>query len=102
MLPVYDFIAFQRPNPHFRSSSHPLSYSSLCTIFIRHIESAVPGAYQQKCMNLDERSFHLESSSSSSTSTSDGGDTITVYQGSNASGGGMAGRTGGEYGCCCG
>ena len=97
MLPVYDFIAFQRHNPHFRSSSHPLSYSPLCTIFIRHIESAVPGAYQQTCMNLDERSFRLESSSSStSTSTSDGGDIIAVYQGTNASGGGMAGRTGGE------
>ena len=36
-------------------------------------------------MNLDERSFILESS----------GDRITVYQGTNAQGG-MAGRTGGE------
>eukprot|EP00571_Detonula_confervacea_P011052 CAMPEP_0172305618 /NCGR_PEP_ID=MMETSP1058-20130122/6866_1 /TAXON_ID=83371 /ORGANISM="Detonula confervacea, Strain CCMP 353" /LENGTH=444 /DNA_ID=CAMNT_0013017263 /DNA_START=20 /DNA_END=1354 /DNA_ORIENTATION=+ len=46
-------------------------------------ESAVPGAYQQTCMNLEERTFLLESS----------GDTIAVYQGTNDAGG-MAGRTG--------
>lgn len=46
-------------------------------------ESAVPGAYQQSCMDLDERSFVLKAS----------GDTITVYQGTKSAGG-MAGRTG--------
>eukprot|EP01082_Thalassiosira_pseudonana_P003396 g3199.t1 g3199 contig12:1615319-1616568(+) len=46
-------------------------------------ESAVPGAYQQTCMNLDERSFLLKST----------GDSIIVEQGTNAAGG-MAGRTG--------
>ncbi|KAL9183937.1 hypothetical protein ACHAXT_002023 [Thalassiosira profunda] len=46
-------------------------------------ETAVPGAYSQTCMSLDERLFRLKST----------GDTITIYQGTNAAGG-MAGRTG--------
>ena len=53
------------------------------------LENAVPGAYSQTCMNLDERSFRLKSS----------GDTVTVYQGTSA-GGGMAGRTGGMIFIC--
>jgi len=48
---------------------------------------AVPGAYQQTCMTLDERTFSLESLPPRSDNT------ITVFQGTNAAGG-MAGRTG--------
>ena len=58
--------------------------------FILSTESAVPGAYQQSCMDLDERSFVLKAS----------GDTITVYQGTKSAGG-MAGRTGGEISFMC-
>ena len=48
------------------------------------VESAVPGAYQQICMSMDQRSFNLKSS----------GDTITIAQGANSAGGSVAGRTG--------
>ena len=51
-------------------------------------ESAVPGAYQQTCMNLDERTFPLQSI--------ENGNSITVYQGTNAGAGEVAGRTGGK------
>eukprot|EP00984_Skeletonema_dohrnii_P018907 scaffold8947_cov124-Skeletonema_dohrnii-CCMP3373.AAC.5 len=47
-------------------------------------ESQVPGAYQQLCMGLEQRTFKLQSS----------GDTITVAQGTNSAGGSVAGRTG--------
>mmetsp|Transcript_1977 Transcript_1977/g.3359 ORF Transcript_1977/g.3359 Transcript_1977/m.3359 type:complete len:359 (-) Transcript_1977:2042-3118(-) len=48
-------------------------------------ESQVPGAYQQLCMSLRERTFKLQSSE----------DTITVAQGTNSAGGSsVAGRTG--------
>ena len=46
-------------------------------------ESAVPGAYQQICMSMDQRSFTMKSS----------GD-ITIVQGANSAGGSVAGRTG--------
>ena len=52
----------------------------------------MPGAYQQTCMSLDERTFRLESLPEESN-------TITVYQGTIAAGG-MAGRTGGEKRKC--
>ena len=55
-------------------------------------ESAVPGAYQQTCMNLDERTFHLQSIKNTSGSDDN---VITVYQGTNSGAGEMAGRTGG-------
>jgi SAM-dependent methyltransferase len=47
-------------------------------------ESAVPGAYQQICMSMDQRSFTMKSS----------GDIITIVQGANSAGGSVAGRTG--------
>jgi len=47
-------------------------------------ESAVPGAYQQICMSMDQRNFTMESS----------GDIITIFQGANSAGGSVAGRTG--------
>lgn len=47
-------------------------------------ESAVPGAYQQICMSMDQRSFTMKSS----------GDIITIVQGANSGGGSVAGRTG--------
>ena len=49
-------------------------------------ESQVPGAYQHRCMGLDQRMFKLQSS----------GDTITIAQGTNSAGGGssVSGRTG--------
>lgn len=48
-------------------------------------ESQVPGAYQQLCMGLEQRTFQLQSS----------GDTITIAQGTNsANGSSIAGRTG--------
>mmetsp|Transcript_8484 Transcript_8484/g.14390 ORF Transcript_8484/g.14390 Transcript_8484/m.14390 type:complete len:389 (+) Transcript_8484:142-1308(+) len=48
-------------------------------------ESQVPGAYQQLCMGLEQRTFKLQSS----------GDTITIAQGTNSAGGSsVAGRTG--------
>ncbi len=51
-------------------------------------ESAVPGAYEQSCTNLDERRFVLRTP---------GAGTLVVYQGTNtAGGGGVSGRTGGE------
>lgn len=62
-------------------------------MYIIKTENAIPGAYQQTCMNLDERSFVLEST---------GGDKIVVYQGTNnnntkgGGGGTTTGRTGGE------
>ncbi len=48
------------------------------------LESAVPGAYQQICMSMDQRSFTMKSS----------GDIITIVQGANSAGGSVAGRTG--------
>ena len=56
------------------------------------LESAVPGAYQQTCMNLDERTFHLQSIKNTPGSDDN---IITVYQGTNSGAGEMAGRTGG-------
>jgi ribosomal protein L11 methylase PrmA len=48
-------------------------------------ESQVPGAYQQLCMGLEQRTVKLQSS----------GDTITIAQGTNsANGSSIAGRTG--------
>ena len=55
-------------------------------------ESAVPGAYQQTCMNLDERTFYLQSIKNTPGSDDN---VITVYQGTNSGAGEMAGRTGG-------
>ena len=56
------------------------------------LENAVPGAYQQTCMNLDERAFHLQSIKNTPGSDDN---VITVYQGTNSGAGEMAGRTGG-------
>ena len=56
------------------------------------LESAVPGAYQQTCMNLDERTFYLQSIKNTPGSDDN---VITVYQGTNSGAGEMAGRTGG-------
>jgi len=54
-------------------------------------ESPVPGAYQQVCMNLDERTFTLTSIKEDNS--------ITVYQGTNSGAGEVAGRTGGKIFC---
>ena len=51
-------------------------------------ESPVPGAYQQVCMNLDERTFKLSSIKEDNS--------ITVFQGTNSGAGEVAGRTGGK------
>ena len=54
-------------------------------------ESPVPGAYQQVCMNLDERTFTLSSIKEDNS--------ITVSQGTNSGAGEVAGRTGGKIFC---
>lgn len=75
---------------HFSSILNAFIYFHLFVV----VENAIPGAYQQTCMNLDERSFVLQST----------GDVIVIYQGTNwtsgtnnkKGGGTTTGRTGGE------